>query len=550
MEDAGGVALELRHAGERRVLPHGELVLGEAVGRDELLLVGRPHDGADLGVGVDRVDARAAVRVPEAEVPVGGAAAGGEEAGLPRAPGERLDGGGVVVELELGRPRRRAVLVVPDRDDVVVPARRELRAVGRPLEAAHLLRVAGEGVDVVVVDARVVVVDLRVARARREDVAVPGEGADAGGVRLHCARARHALGVPDLDLCLVCADGEVPAVGEPRDGRDAVVCGVGLAQLFDRARRRVPQVHRVCEGDGHDVVRAPVEEVEVVVLEEARRVEDLLGLLGDVAEHLAAHGRGGRWLPAVKDAVRVVVARVGRRRLVAEGQDLRAGQVCREGACVGGGGGGGGRHVEERRGEGRVVAGEGRGLGAWGGGRDAGGRAGAAGSGRVGGRVLFRRVEEERCAALVDIHRRAVGDEAVCGGRAVLPRGVGRRFRGAGGRAGGRAGGGPGGGPGGGAGGGLGGGGGGGGELELFPLPARERGVDHRVGEGVEFGVGRLGGAVEVHGYLERGEGEMKSYSKRNTKRLNERESSKNLKQKRELRACVCIGCGWESSRV
>ena len=57
---------------------------------------------------------------------------------------------------------------------------------------------------------------------------------------------------------------------------------LGLHQLLDRAVRRVPQIDRVAERNAEDVGRRPVEEVEVVVVEQLGRVEDPLGRLRDV----------------------------------------------------------------------------------------------------------------------------------------------------------------------------------------------------------------------------------------------------------------------------
>lgn len=48
VEHAGLVPREIGNLGESGVLPQGELVLGEAVGGEDLLLVLRPHERADL----------------------------------------------------------------------------------------------------------------------------------------------------------------------------------------------------------------------------------------------------------------------------------------------------------------------------------------------------------------------------------------------------------------------------------------------------------------------------------------------------------------------
>ena len=55
-----------------------------------------------------------------------------------------------------------------------------------------------------------------------------------------------------------------------------------LHQWRDRARCRIPQIDRIAQGDGEDILGIPVEEVEVIIVEELGRVEDALGRLRDV----------------------------------------------------------------------------------------------------------------------------------------------------------------------------------------------------------------------------------------------------------------------------
>jgi hypothetical protein len=89
-ENALRMAVQLGDFGERRVRPDGELVLREAVRRDELALVHRPLHGADLRVRVDGVHTHAARRVPESQMSVGRAGARDKQIRLPRAPRQRL----------------------------------------------------------------------------------------------------------------------------------------------------------------------------------------------------------------------------------------------------------------------------------------------------------------------------------------------------------------------------------------------------------------------------------------------------------------------------
>jgi hypothetical protein len=86
----------------------------------------------------------------------------------------------------------------------------------------------------VLAHAHVVVEDEGVAAAGGQDVVVPAQRADAGGVAGQVAHGLAALGVPDLGQGVGVAHGEVLAVGGPGEGGD-VVLALGRQQLLDVA---------------------------------------------------------------------------------------------------------------------------------------------------------------------------------------------------------------------------------------------------------------------------------------------------------------------------
>jgi len=190
--------------------------------------VKKPH----LRVGVDLVEERARRAVPEAHLAARRPPPRSEEVGLPRAPSQGLDCGAVVKDLMAGG----SLGGIPDVEDVVVATRSELHPVGAPLEAANLLRVGTlEARGDVLRDAHVVVDDGGVTRTGRQSVRVPRQSPDPGAVALHRADLAHAADVPDLNLGVVGADGNVVAVLHPRDRSDVVrllLCG---AQFLDVA---------------------------------------------------------------------------------------------------------------------------------------------------------------------------------------------------------------------------------------------------------------------------------------------------------------------------
>lgn len=321
VKDTGGVASEVSNLDEGRELPDGELVLREAVGREELLLSGGPDKRADLGVGVDLVDEGAGLGVVEANVAVSSARASGKSVLLPRAPGKSLDGGSGLVE---GEASRSGGGDVPDVAEVVVGTGGELSAVVGPLEAADLLGVTLESGEVVLGNANIVVEDVGVAGARREDVVVPSKGRDTGLVTGHGADLLLALNRPELHKVVGGADSNVRAVSHPgHGGHDGVGVsgGVELEELVDGAVGGVPEVDGGAESNGDLVLGGPVKEVEVVVIDEAGGIEDALGLSSNVTEGtLGSSSARGSVLGV--DAVEGVLKNGGLGGLVLESENL------------------------------------------------------------------------------------------------------------------------------------------------------------------------------------------------------------------------------------
>jgi hypothetical protein len=209
VQDARLVGRNLHVLDARRVAPDAEAVVGEATAADNLLVVSTPAEASHLRVGWDVVDASTSGGVPEVDLTVIGTTTGSEEVGLPRAPGESLDGSAVVGLGELGGGKGARI---PDVHHVVITASRELGTVGAPLETANLTSVRDELGDLVLGDADVVVVDEAGTSASREEMLVPAHDADAGLMAEHAAKLGLLLDVPDLDLTRAETDTNVGAV--------------------------------------------------------------------------------------------------------------------------------------------------------------------------------------------------------------------------------------------------------------------------------------------------------------------------------------------------
>ena len=323
MQNPGAVTGELRHLGHGGVLPQAQLVLRVSVRREQLALVLVPLEGAHLGVGVDAVEQRTRVGVPKLDAAVRGTAARREQVGLERAPRESLDSRLVRVEPVEVRAVADGVLV-PDVQKVIVTARRELVTAGRPLQPAHLLGVRGERRRAVLADANVVHHHGVVPGAGGELRTVPRQGADARVVALQGTHLLQPTHVPNLNLGVVGADGDVLTVLAPLHAGHVVVAVVGirLAQLLDVAAVRVPQVNRAPERHGHLVGGSPVDEVQVVVVDELGRVQDPLGGGRDVPERLLGLDTRAR-VAGVDAAGRVLHTGGGLGSLGLEREDLR-----------------------------------------------------------------------------------------------------------------------------------------------------------------------------------------------------------------------------------
>ena len=165
----------------------------------------------------------------------------------------------------------------------------------------------------------------RVAPSAREARAVPRERRHARTVAGHRAHLPQLVDVPQLHLVVGGAHRHVRALGAPAERGHVGLLARRLHELLDRAVVGVPQVDGVAQRDAEHVVRRPIEQVEVVVVEELRRVEDALGRLRDVARVLPRRRRRLAVL-GVQHAQRRLLALVERRRrLVAEREDLGRG---------------------------------------------------------------------------------------------------------------------------------------------------------------------------------------------------------------------------------
>jgi len=288
VEDARLVSRDLDVLDKSRVRPDAQRVVREAGAADKLLVRGAPLERSNLAASVDAVGASARGRVPEVDHTVVRTTTSSEKVGLPRAPGESLDGSLVVGLLELGCVERTSI---PDADEVVIATSGQLSTIGAPLKTANLTSVRDKLGNLVLGNADIVVVDETGASTGGKEVLVPAHDANAGVVAEHAAELGALLDVPDLDFTRTKTGSNIGTILTPLNRRD-----VGVSRAFeervDFARLSRPDVDGTLETNGDLVARRPVEEVEVVIINKTRCIKNTLRGGCDAATELGGSGSG------------------------------------------------------------------------------------------------------------------------------------------------------------------------------------------------------------------------------------------------------------------
>ena len=189
----------------------------------------------------------------------------------------------------------------------------------RPGETDNLLLVSLVGGDNVLLKTNVVVEDDRVAASRRDQISIPGEGRNAASVTRHGTKQPVLVHVPELNLVLLRTNGEPLSTVGPLDRGD-LDTSRALAQVHNLSSLGGPNVDSRAKTDGDTVVRRPVEQVKVVVINKLGSVEGALGEGRNVTSATdLLLGRGERL--RVEDAKTVLIASAGLRGLRLASED-------------------------------------------------------------------------------------------------------------------------------------------------------------------------------------------------------------------------------------
>mmetsp|Transcript_35135 Transcript_35135/g.92252 ORF Transcript_35135/g.92252 Transcript_35135/m.92252 type:complete len:214 (-) Transcript_35135:510-1151(-) len=199
-----------------------------------------------------------------------------------RGPRDSLDGGRVLVEAQERRRRVRR----PDIELVVVAARGKLLAVEGPLQPTDLLLVPRQLRRKVLRHTHIPLEDEAVPAAGGECVPRPAERADAGLVAAHGARGLALGGIPDLHLADARTYRQVCAALRPTHRRHRVL-RAEVTELCHLRRACRPEVYARAQPDGEHVERGPVDQVQVKVVLQRRRIQHLVWHRRDLPRRLA-----------------------------------------------------------------------------------------------------------------------------------------------------------------------------------------------------------------------------------------------------------------------
>jgi len=121
---------------------------------------------------------------------------------------------------------------------------------------------------------------------------VPAHNTNTSVVSVHAAKLLALLHIPNLDLTSSETNADVSTVTAPLDTGDGGVL-TALQERVDGAGLGRPNVDIALETDSDLVARAPVEEVEVVVVSQTRSIKDTLRRGQDTTAELRGRCCGG-----------------------------------------------------------------------------------------------------------------------------------------------------------------------------------------------------------------------------------------------------------------
>lgn len=180
---------------------------------------------------------------------------------------------------------------IPDGDKVVVASGSKLGTIRSPLEAANFRGVGNKLCNLVFGNTDIVVVDESTSSTSREKVLVPAHNTNTGVMTEHAANLLTLSNIPNLDLTGSKTNTDISTVARPLNTADIRVRAC-LQQAAHGAFISRPDIDRALKTNSNLVARAPVEQVQVVVINQTGSVKNTLGSSGNATSKLGRVGIG------------------------------------------------------------------------------------------------------------------------------------------------------------------------------------------------------------------------------------------------------------------
>jgi len=163
-----------------------------------------------------------------------------------------------------------------------------------------------------------VVVDGTRSGSSGEDGTVPCKRSNSSFMSSEDVEALLVLGIPEFDGSIVHSDGKVVSISSPVDGRDRVVF-LASHQSVGSSSGSIKDVDGISQTNSDDILGAPVQDVQIVVIGEVGSIQNLDGLIRDLSSgSLLGSSNVGR----EEDSVGVDMSLGSRGSLGFEGQNL------------------------------------------------------------------------------------------------------------------------------------------------------------------------------------------------------------------------------------
>lgn len=266
----------LLHCG---ILPHNDLVQRVAVRAHQLVVRLREDEVADLRPRVDAIQRIQIDRVPESNALVCRAAASREEASVQWRPVDCLHSclmlGEFHQRLSTGRRPDEQLIVVASGGELVL-------VVQTPSESTDLLTVVGELH--VTVGGRTQVSHencpvLAAGGYDRGGHVVPGEGAHPAQMALQRPDFLLFIDVPNLNLSGLRTNAQMIAFVGPTE-RSHLIEIAEVTQFRHGQRGGIPNIHRRFKCHCKDVLRGPVDQIQVEIITKSRCIQYTIRITG------------------------------------------------------------------------------------------------------------------------------------------------------------------------------------------------------------------------------------------------------------------------------